>query len=237
MKNYSSLCLGLGIAVIAMPGVARAGVFNGSFESWDLLGWSLHSDTGTIATEPFQRAAGAARTVGSWGEDLGLNPVMMPQTGYRFLRMNTRGAANFPGNDTYDTYVSQTFTLNQGEILSGWSLFYDGDSEPLDSAWVRILDQDGGLIGAPWLETSGSSAGVLAIAPAPSEWTLWQWAAPLSGNYTLQLGMTTSGANNAASFGFFDGIAVQATAVPEPTVMSLAVLSGLALLTLRHRVR
>jgi hypothetical protein len=222
---------------MAAPEVAQARVFNGSFESWDFLGWSLHSDTGSLVTEPFERPAGTVRTVGSWEDGSGLSPAIMPQQGYRFLRMNTQAGADFLGNNTYNTFVSQAVTLYQGEVLSGWSLFHNGDTEPLDSAWVRILDQDGGLIGAPWLETSGSSATALAIAPAPSGWALWQWAAPTTGNYTIQLGMTTSGANNGASYGFFDGIAVQAVAVPEPTVMALAVFGGLALLTFRNRAR
>lgn len=157
---------------------------------------------------------------------------MMPQNGHRFLRMNTRANANFLGNETYNSFVSQTLTLNQGEVLSGGALFYTRDSEPLDSAWVRILDENGGLIGTPWLETSGTLSSL-----APSDWTLWQWAAPTTGTYSLQLGMTTSGANNNASYGFFDGIAVNAVPVPEPTVMTLGIFGGLALLTLRNRAR
>lgn len=222
---------------MAGPGVARAAVNNGSFESWDLLGWALHSDVGNLAESPFQRPSGLARTMSSWGEGFGLSPVTAPPVGSRFLGINTRANGNFLGNDTYQTFVSQTLSLNQGEFVAGWSLFYNGDSEPLDSAWVRILDQNGGLVGAPWQQTSGTTVAQLAIVPAPSEWTFWQWAAPASGNYTIQLGVTTSGANNNASYGFFDGISVQAVAVPEPTVMALAMLSGLALLAVRNRIR
>ncbi len=232
MKNHFTLCLGLGLAVLAAPGNSQAAVVNGSFESWNLLGWSLHSDTGTMATEPFTRSVGTASTVSSWGEVFGLDPLMTPQAGHRFLRMNTRANANFLGNETYDSFVSQTFTLNQGEVLSGGAQFHTKDSEPLDSAWVRILDENGGLIGAPWLETSGTLSSL-----ASSDWTLWQWVAPTTGSYTLQLGMTTSGANNGGSYGFFDGIAVNAVQVPEPTVMALGIIGGLALLTLRNRAR
>jgi hypothetical protein len=180
MKNHLTLCLGLGLVALAAPGNSPAAVANGSFESWNVLGWSLYSDTGTMATEPFVRSTGTARTVSSWGEAFGLDPLIMPASGHRFLRLNTRVNANFLGDETYNSFVSQTLTLNQGEVLSGWSLFHTKDSEPLDSAWVRILDENGGLIGTPWLETSGTSLAIQAL----SDWTFWQWAAPTSGNYT-----------------------------------------------------
>jgi hypothetical protein len=57
------------------------------------------------------------------------------------------------------------------------------------------------------------------------------------GTYMLQLGMSTSGANNDSSFALFDGVGVgDPLPVPEPTAMVLGLLGGLALLVARQRV-
>lgn len=225
------------MALLAQPEVSRAAVVNGSFESWDLLGWNFQSDAGPRAIEPFTRPAGVARTTSTWGDALGINPGKSAATGFRFLAMNTRANANFLGADTYNFSVSQSFSINAGEVLSGLASFYNGDSEPNDSAWVRILDQDGHALATVWEATSGPQIAQLALAPTAPDWTVWQWAASTTGNYTLQLGMTTSGANNAASFGFFDGVTISAQPIPEPTPMVLGLLGGFAVLLLRQRVR
>jgi hypothetical protein len=214
---------------------SQAGVINGSFESWDLLGWSFQADEGTRAASPVARPAGAGRTISTWGEDFGFNPGRTAATGHRFLALNTRAHASFLGNDTYDITASQTFTLNQGQILSGWSFFFSKDPEPLDSAWVRVLGMDRNLVGAVWSASSGEISPTL-IQGAPA-WTQWQWTAPATGEYTLQLGMTTSGANNGISYGCFDGVAITTQPVPEPTAIVFGLLGGCALLALRHRNR
>jgi hypothetical protein len=216
-------------------GVAQAGVFNGSFESWSLVGWNLTSELGARATEPFTRSAGNARTMSSWGTAQGWTTPLQAPEGARFLAMNTRAQANFLGDDSYDTILSQSFSLNQGEALSGWAFFVSGDSDPLDSAWVRILDSEGNLVAAPWLQVSGPTVATLAVAPQIPDWTQWQWAAPDTGHYTVQLGMSTSGANNNASYAFYDGLKIQAAVVPEPASMALALVGGLALIVFRNR--
>lgn len=240
MKTRIALWLGLGITLLTGGGVANAGVLNGSFESWNLLGWNFTSDSGDRATEPLTRPAGSARTVANWGVNQGLVPQITPAAGYRFLLLNTRANGNFLGNDNYDLFVSQTLTLNQGEYLTGWSFFFDGDSEPLDSAWVRVRDDQGDIVALPWLATSGApaaSAPELGSLSAPYGWFQWQWAVPTTGSYTVQLGMSTSGANNNASFGLFDGVNVQTVPIPEPTSMALAMVGGLVLVILRNRNR
>jgi hypothetical protein len=235
MKTRIVVGLGAWLALMSSAGVARAALFNGSFESWNYVGWSLTSDSGNRAVEPFTRPAGNARTMSSWGEAFGLTTPIQAHDGHRFLAVNTRANANFLGTDSYDTFLSQTLSLNQGEVVSGWSFFFSGDAEPQDSAWVRVLDSNGSLLGAPWYQVSGSIA---AAALPTSPWTQWQWSAPASGNYTIQLGMSTSGANNNASYGFFDGLMVQPTApVPEPASMTLALVGGLALMVFRNRIR
>lgn len=237
MKNRLIAWLGVGMTALALPGISQAEVVNGSFESWNLIGWTFHSDVGNRATEPLTRPAGSARTMNSWTPAGAGNPEQTAMNGGRFLAVNTRANANFLGNDTYNTFVSQNFSLNQGEAVSGWANFFNGDNAPLDSAWVRILDGSGGLVATPWNETSGVSVGPATISP-PVSWTMWQWVAPTAGNYTLQLGMTTSDANNSASFGFFDGISLGSPqAVPEPSAMVLGLLGGFAILLGRNRIR
>ena len=237
MKTSILVLVGMGLALATPTNVARAAVVNGSFESWDLLGWNFQSDVGPQATAPFSRTAGVARTTGSWGDALGINPGKSAADGFRFLAMNTRGNANFLSNDTYNFSVRQNFTINSGEIISGLASFYNGDSQPDDSAWVRILDQDGQTLATLWEASSGAVMTTLATAPAAPDWMAWQWTAVLSGSYTLQLGMTTSGANNVASFGFFDGVAISAQPIPEPSALVLGLLGGCAVIVMRHRVR
>lgn len=235
MKNRLVVWSGVGMIFLAVSGALQAGVYNGSFESWNLIGWNLQVDTGAVAGEPFTRSAGTARTRSSWGEALNLNAIQTPVVGYRFLSLSTRANANFLGDGTYNTFVSQSFSLHQGEAVTGWASFFNGDNATLDSAWVRILDQDQNLVATPWTEISGASSQILATAPA--DWTLWQWTAPTAGNYTLQLGMTTSGANNSASHAFFDGIVTGSPqVVPEPSALALGLL-GFAILAGRSRGR
>jgi len=236
MRTRFIVSLGVGLALLAAPEVLCAAVRNGSFESWTLLGWNFQSDTGTSPTEPFIRNAGVARTMSSWGDAYGVSSAITAADRGRFLALNTRANANFPGNNTYDFFVSQTITLNRGEALSGLAAFYNGDSQSNDSAWVRVLDSEGQLVASLWEVTSGPTMNLLALPSAPLAWTPWQWATSTPGSFTLQLGMTTSGANNEASYGFFDGITIAAQPIPEPSAMALGILGSFALLFVRqHR--
>lgn len=214
--------------------VAHAGIYNGSFESWNVVGWSVTNNTGIRSTDLSLRPAGVVRTMGSWGANFNLATTLAPITGQRFLSINTRANANFLGEGDYETFLSQTISCAQGDVLSGWAAFYNGDSTPLDSAWVRILDLEGNLVATPWLMNSGTGVAPLTINSAP-DWNSWQWSVPEQGNYLLQLGVSTSGANNNASYGFFDGVTLQASPVPEPSAMTFALLGGLAFSIFRNR--
>ncbi len=211
-----------------------AGLYNGGFESWDVVGWSVNNDTGIRAADSSARPAGVIRTLSSWGDNFDLNPTLLPVEGQRFLSLNTRVAGDFLGNDTYHTYVSQTVECALGDVLSGWAAFFNGDETPSDSAWVRIFDASGALVATPWQATSGSLPVALSGLSAP-DWSTWQWSAPAAGAYLLQLGITTEGANNDASYGFFDGVNFQSNPVPEPGAMTFALLGGLALVVCRQR--
>jgi hypothetical protein len=235
MRTRSVVSLGVGLGLLAFTSVSQANLANGSFESWSLLNWTFQSDIGTITTEPFTRNAGVARTMSTWGEAVGVVPPRVAADGSRFLALNSRANANFPGNNTYNFSVSQSFTLDPGQFLSGLAGFYNGDSQPNDSAWVRVLDQDGHLLATLWEATSGNAVNLLAAPPVTPEWTPWQWGTSTPGTFTLQLGMMTTGANNNASFSFFDGIAITAQPIPEPSAMVLGLLGSVVLMVLRRQ--
>jgi hypothetical protein len=228
MKTRFVFCLGVGLTMLAAPQVLRAGLVNGSFESWDLLGWSLRNDVGIRDNEPFTRTTGNARTVAAWEESSESTPQVLPLDGHRFLSMGTRASANFLGDGTYNLFISQSVSLKLGDTISGWSSFMNGDSEPNDSAWARIRDHNENLVANLWMQTSGTGVTI-------TEWKQWNWTAETAGHYTIELGMTTHGANNSASYGFFDGISI--TAVPEPTPILLGLLGGLTIVALRNRGR
>lgn len=235
MKTLLPIGVSAWLGLIGMSATCHAGLLNGSFESWDLVGWTVEIPQGISAQEPFSRPAGRARTMDSWGEDFGFSQARLPQAGYRFAALQTRPNANFVGNDTYNLSLSQNLQLNQGEVLSGWSFFYNGDVEPQDSAWVRILDQTGSELASPWLEGLGSGNQNKVGA---TEWTQWHWEAPATGLYTVRLGMTTSGNNNGASYGFFDGVAVlPPNSIPEPSSLALAAVGAAFLAVMRRKHR
>ena len=236
MKRPVVACLAAVMMLQVASDVAHARIYNGSFESWDVVGWSVTNNTGIRSTDLSLRPAGVVRTMTSWGANFNLDTTLAPVTGQRFLSINTRANANFLGDGHYETFLSQTFTCATGDILSGWAAFFNGDSAALDSAWVRIIDSEGNLMATPWSMTSGVGAALLTNNSAP-DWDSWQWAAPLEGNYLLQLGVSTSGANNNASYGFFDGVTLQSNPVPEPATMTFALIGGLALVVIRQRRR
>ncbi len=234
MKRSVIVCLTAAMMMSGGVYSSLAGFYNGSFESWDVVGWSVNNDVGTRASDLSLRPAGLVRTMSSWGENFSFTSPLMPVSGQRFLALNTRAAGDFLGDGTYQTYVSQTIDFGSGDILSGWAAFFDGDATSSDSAWVRIFDSQGELVATPWQATSGVIAAAL-LDPSVPDWSVWQWSAPASGTYLLQLGVSTSGANNDASYGFFDGVSFQSNPVPEPAPMAIALVSGLVWVVCRQR--
>jgi hypothetical protein len=237
MKNRFSAWLGVGLVLAAGPAMAQANLVNGSFESWSLVGWDFHTDVGMRLNETTQRPAGLAQTANVWGDTVGLVPAQTALDGNRFLLLRTRAVANFAGNNDYNFFVSQNFTLNPGDSISGLAAFWDGDVAQLDSAWVRIFDANLNLVATPWagtptLTTQTAPAGVSTSL----DWALWEWESVTGGDYLVQLGMSTSGANNNSSFALFDAITLgEPASIPEPSSMVLALLGGVTLLVLRQR--
>lgn len=230
MKRTLPILLAVGTISLSLATTLSASPANGSFESGSLEGWRLEVARGTSASSHRSRAAGSATVVSNFS----LSPLQSAIAGSKFAMLGTLANGNFMGNRTYHISLSQELTLMQGDSVTGWSFFYNGDFVSQDSAWVKILGDDGRLVATPWRENSGCVPARdfnAAAFDAATPWTQWTWQAPASGSYTLSLGVTTRDDNNYASYGFFDNIFVAPSAlpVPEPSAFSLVAIGAAAL--------
>ncbi len=107
------------------------------------------------------------------------------------------------GMDAFST-LSQTFTLQAGQTLTGFAGFKANDYLPFDdSAYLAIngshlLDWNVGSVG-----DYGSSG-----------WTSFSFTAATAGDYTLELGVANHGDNSFPSTAVLDNVSL--SAVPEP---------------------
>ena len=122
-------------------------IVNGRFETGNLAGWKVSIPLGQSQFAPLQRPAGTIRVESS---DF-LSVPTPPEEGNYFLAVGTAetGDVRFPENKVNVT-ASQSLKLDSGDILSGWSSFYNGDYIPQDSAWVKILGSSGTEVDTPW---------------------------------------------------------------------------------------
>jgi hypothetical protein len=224
----SSRCLIAAVLFVATQNARPDTLINGSFETGDFSGWTVAIPNGIVqygypGTPPGSLTpAGTADVVSSWGPATGMSSAISPAGGNDFAVIGSDANAYFAGNLSYDITASQTVTLSAGSTLSGSALFYNGDYEPQDMAFVSILGDGGNcLLATPWSATSGMSTYHTA-----TPWTAWEWQAPRSGTYTLELGVATGGDDAFASYGMFDNISVtpagfNTTEVPEPSCLGL----------------
>jgi hypothetical protein len=239
MKRIPFISLCLGVAILGITPAASAALLNGDFEAGSFAGWKLEIPQGLSERKSRRAPAGSASILDLWGNDTSWERA--PRSGSHFAALATQDHADFEGHRSYNISLNQKVTLEPGNLLSGWSCFYNGDLDPQDSAWVRIFDASGNQVATPWLESSG---GLRSCDPnltpyrTTSPWTQWQWEAPAAGSYTLSVGITTSGDNNGASFGFFEDICLRASVhpVPEPSTFTLVGIAALSFNRLRRRL-
>lgn len=212
---------------------ASAVPLNGGFESGDFTGWTVAIPTGesqTMGTLP----AGTAAVHSSWGPFGRMADALTAPDGTYFAAIGSANNAYFMGLQTYNITARLDFTLHAGNVLSGSAAFYNGDFEAQDTARVRIFDASNNELATPWLAVSGGRS-----YRSASAWETWDWQAPIDGNYTVEVGVSTFGDNRFASYGFFDKVGVSTVVpVPEPSGLSLIGmgLAGLAAFN-RRRAR
>jgi len=130
------------------------------------------------------------------------------------------------GTDVYTT-LSQSFTLQAGDTLGGYTGFLANDAMPFDdSAYLSI----NGINLWSWSVADVGAYGT-------SGWKHFHFVAPSAGIYTLQLGVANHVDNIGSSQAVIDGVQLNG-AVPEPASWAMMVSGfGLAGLALRLRVR
>lgn len=240
MKRVLQILIAGVVVTFGQTWQASAAPINGSFESAVFDGWRLEIARGSSSSNQRNRAAGSATVASSWESDSNPSALRSAIAGSKFAILATLANGNFMGNRTYHISLTQTLILSPGETVTGWASFFNGDFEAQDSAWVKILDDDGNLVATPWSENSGCAPEIHHNQTSfqnATPWTQWYWQSPSSGAYTLSLGMTAHGDNNYASYGFFDDVlVVPATLpVPEPSSLSLFAL-GAAALAIKQRI-
>ena len=243
MKMTRMILMTATAILLSSPLTTRATLFNPGFESGDFQNWRLNIPRGTSETSVRSRPAGTAQVVSSWIQQPGISQLQAALEGNYFAALGSLADGRFTGNRTYNITLSRTIHLLAGESISGSAFFYSSDVAAQDSAWVKILDEEGSTITQPWSEASGSSRSLTSINTSyltTSPWASWSWQAPTESDFSLVLGVTTSGDNNMTSYGFFDDISVISTMsaispVPEPSSLSLIALGATGLAAVHRK--
>ena len=181
---------------------------NGGFETGDTSGWAINDSD-------------FANVVMSHEGDASPTPLTYsPTEGTYFLELWTGIGTNLP------TKASQSFTVTDGQWVTGWAAFDARDYYPFnDSAYVKVIDPT--TTEVVWYQTV-STVGDDGDGP----WQLWESDPLTAGTYTLQFGVANKRDNSGDSYALFDG----ATVAPEPVSMLLVGI-GLAGLPLVRRFR
>lgn len=227
--------------LLGFTSTTHAALLNPGFESGNFQNWRLNIPRGTSEFTPQSRLAGTAQVVSTWGQQAGMSQLRSAVEGNNFAALGSLADGCFTGNRTFNITLTRSIHLLAGESISGSAFFYNGDTIAQDSAWVKILNDEGCAIAQPWFETSGSSRSIVPNSTpyrTASLWTQWSWQAPVESDYALSLGVTTGGDNNMPSYGFFDDIRVQTataiiTPVPEPSLLTLVAIGAAGLAALR----
>jgi hypothetical protein len=188
------------IFAVVVP--ADAFFSNPSFETGDFSDWNL-----TIPPD------GSAQVVTSHAGD---TITYYPRDGSYFALLKTDGPGSY-------TIATQDVNLTAGEKIFGSAAFDARDSLPYnDSASVRIL-QGAVEVAVPWY-ADVNQCGDYGDCP----WTYWEWTAPASGLYTLELRVTNADDSGLDSYALFDGW----SAILVPALTPIGVLFFIMVLSL-----
>jgi hypothetical protein len=171
------ISLGLTVTAVSAQGA------NLGFETGDFSGWTV-----SIPDD------GSAQVVTNHTSGLGTEYLPVEGTYFAFLE---------PDGPGIYTMLNQSFELAAGETLCGHAAF-DTEEDPEewynDNASVRILDSSLNEMATPWY-SDVSMIGPTGDAP----WSYWEWTAPASGTYILQLRVTNAHDAMRDSYALFDG--------------------------------
>jgi len=117
------------------------------------------------------------------------------------------------------SWISQDFTITQGNTISGSAAFDSNDNwmQFNDSAEIMIFDANGIKIAMPWY-MDAATVGVTIGNYNQTPWQSWSWTAPSSGTYTVEFIFRDLG--NPNSKVLFDAPQIT-NVVPEPSTWLL----------------
>jgi hypothetical protein len=231
---------------LLLAGPVNADPINLGFES-GLDGWEVVRPIGNAVVAlnaqgqlVFNAPAPAGEVVATDLLTFGLNTPLVSLDASTFALVGSKNGIFACCNQQFDIYATQSIFLTAGTIVTGWARFANGDFLMQDSAWVRVRDGSGTLVDTPWIEYSGSggsgfpgSSGHLNSVPylQATDWVQWEWQAHTDGLYELQMGVSTGGDADLASYGLYDNVRV-----PEPATGALTFL-GLCITAVARRRR
>ena len=159
-------------------------IMNASFETGDFTGW-------TIAPSP----GGGAQIVTEWTEEPFKSLTYQPKQGMHFALLDSGQAGVFE-------QISQQFTAQPGDVISGWAFFDTSDYLPFsDSGYVRVYDSSSVVVATPF-SASISSVGSYSQTP----WTQWQYTFTTAGIFRIEAGVANGGDSGVDSYLGLDAV-------------------------------
>jgi hypothetical protein len=209
---------------------AQADIINGGFED-GYTGWVLSDPANTAL---FNTGASTSGSFPPWGANNVFKPwvssaqaptnvstTFLPKEGFQYIGV-AANEADVPVS------ISQIFSINQGQVLSGWAAFDADDALELEDIALKFNDYAFVRIGGD--DLWGSSVSQVGDY-GDDLWRKWSWTAPATGLYTLEMGVVNADEATFHSMAFFDGVNV----VPEPVSTSLFLVGGAAMWLRRKR--
>lgn len=147
---------------LGMMGTGNATLINGDFESGDFTGWEVRIDWGTLSDDPPGQPAPAGKAEIAESHTFytveypGQYATLYPDQGNYFAELTIGHSNDLPFQRPEEPFIvslQQEIYLEKGEFLSGKVAFYNGDSIPQDSAWVKVY-KNGIDISTPWFARS-----------------------------------------------------------------------------------